>query len=86
MKVMDKRNLALIEKAFEAEIDAALRKSGLYMMQTRAVKRADALVADGLLRKVKEMIAGRLTVEGYTLTEAGRLAYCLTREDDPPNV
>jgi acyl-CoA synthetase (AMP-forming)/AMP-acid ligase II len=75
---MDKRDLVLLEKAFAAEIDAALSKSGLCVMQTKATKRADALVSDGLLRKVKETLAGRYTVEGYALTEAGRLAYCLT--------
>lgn len=56
------------------------------MMQPKATKRADALVAEGLLRKVKETYAGRYSVKGYALTEAGRLAYCLTCEDEPPNV
>ena len=75
---MDKDELKLLENAYAAEIEAALSKSGLYMMQTKATKRADALVADGLLRKVRETFAGRYTVEGYALTEAGRLAYCMT--------
>lgn len=43
------------------------------------------LVEDGLLRKVRKTFAGRHAVEGYALTEAGRLAYCLTCEDEPPN-
>lgn len=75
---MNKDDMALLEKAYAAEVDAALSKSELYMMQTRATKRADALVDDGLLRKVNKTLAGRYTVEGYALTEAGRLAYCMT--------
>lgn len=82
---MNKQELALLEKAYAAEVDAALSKSGLYMMQTMATKRADALVADGLLRKVKETLAGRYTVEGYALTDAGRLAFCLTCEEEAPS-
>ena len=81
---MEKPELELLEKAYNAEIVAAFSKNSLYMMQTRATKRADKLVADGLLRKVRETLAGRYTVEGYALTEAGRLAYCLTC-DEPPN-
>jgi len=75
---MTKEDLALLEKAYAAEIDAALNKSGLFMMQTKATNRANRLVADGLLQKVKTTLAGRYTVEGYALTEAGRLAYCMT--------
>lgn len=75
---MTKEDMALLEKAYAAEVDAALSKSELYMMQTRATKRADALVADGMLRKVSKTFAGCYTVEGYALTEAGRLAYCMT--------
>ena len=75
---MDKQDMALLEKAYAAEVEAALSKSALYMMQTKATLRADALVEDGLLRKVSETFAGRYTVEGYALTEAGRLAYCMT--------
>ena len=74
---MDTKDIEMLEKAFAAEIDSALSKSGLYMMQTKSANRADALLADGLLRKVKVVLAGRYTVEGYALTEAGRLAYCM---------
>jgi hypothetical protein len=74
---MDTKDLDLLEKAFAAEIDAAVNKSPLYMMQTKATKRADALVADGLLRKLSGTLGGRYTVEGYALTELGRLTYCM---------
>lgn len=79
---MDSKDLGLLEKAFAAEIDAALHKSPLYMMQTKATKRADALVEDGMLRKVSETLAGRYTVAGYALTELGRLTYCMSERCD----
>lgn len=75
---MDAKSLDLLEKAFDAEIDAALSKSHLYMMQTKATKRADALVAGGMMRKVSKTLAGHCTVEGYALTELGRLTYCMS--------
>lgn len=81
---MDSKDLDLLEKAFSAEIDAAMNKSQLYMMQTKATKRADALVADGMLRKVSERLDGPwpCIVEGYALTELGRLAYCTSDRCD----
>ena len=75
---MTKEDMALLEKAYAAEVDAALSKSELYMMQTKATNRANRLVADGMLRKVNKTFSGRYTVEGYALTEAGRLVYCMT--------
>lgn len=76
---MNKKEMALLEKAFSAEIEAALTKSRFYMIQTKTVL-AEKLVADGLLRKVSERLHGPFpcTVDGYALTEAGRLAYCMT--------
>ena len=78
---MDSKDMALLEQAYASEIEAALSKSNLYMMQTRATKRADALVTGGLLRRVTETLAGRYTVKGYALTEAGRFAYCMTCDE-----
>ena len=77
---MDKRELALLEKAYCAEVNGALSKAP-HLMQTKAVKLADKLVADGLLRKVDTRLHGgpfTVHLQGYELTEAGRLAYCLT--------
>lgn len=82
---MDSKDLDLLEKAFAAEIEAALNKNALYMMQTKATERADALVADGMLRHVSETLGGRYTVAGYALTELGRLTYCMSeRCNDEP--
>lgn len=73
---MDKRDLALLERAFEAEVRGAILKCPR-LMQTKATARADALVADGLLTNAAEMWGGA-RVEGYELTHAGRLLYCAT--------
>lgn len=77
--MFNKKELALLEKAFAAEIEAALSKSGLYMMQTRS-KLAESLVDEGLLVKVTENF-GNYSISGYALTEAGRLCYCMSQRD-----
>jgi len=73
---MDKKDFALLERAFEAEVRGAIQKCPR-LMQTKATARADSMVADGLLAKAAEMWNGVL-VEGYELTHAGRLFYCAT--------
>ena len=73
---MNKRELALLERAYAAEIDAAVRGHGLDMIQTRS-KLADKLVADGLLEP-RTVQSRYVTVTGYGLTHAGRFAYCQT--------
>lgn len=76
---MNSLELALLEKAFATEIDAALNHTPR-VIQTKSVKLADKLVADGLLRKSEEIYGVHLPVrlKGYELTEAGRRAYCMT--------
>ncbi|MGL4649947.1 MAG: hypothetical protein ACRC1H_11105 [Caldilineaceae bacterium] len=78
---MNARDLALLERAFMTEVAAALEGSP-HPMQTRATKRAEALVADGLLVPTTEVWRG-VTIKGYELTHAGRLAYCVTCEPEP---
>jgi hypothetical protein len=77
---MNKKDLRLLERAFECEIGAALEGSPR-LMQTKATACADALVADGLLHKCVEFWRG-IKIEGYELTHAGRLTYCATCEDE----
>jgi len=75
-----KKDLNLLERAFSAEISAAI--AGLpRVMQTKATARADALVLCGMLNKCVELWHG-IKIEGYELTHAGRIAYCDTCEDD----
>jgi len=75
---MNTRDINLLEKAFEAEIKSAVNKSRLYMIQTKS-KRAESLVASGLLIKVSETLGAGFTVSGYALTDAGRQAYCTSK-------
>lgn len=73
---MNKKDLSLLERAFEAEISAALKGSPP-LMQTKATARADALVAMGMLAAQTVLWRG-LEIKGYELTHAGRFAYCST--------
>ena len=76
---MDKKNLALLERAFEAEVVGAISGSPRFM-QTKDTTRADELVAYGLLTKCVEYWRG-LKLEGYELTLAGHFVYCTTCKD-----
>lgn len=84
--IMDKKRLALLEKAFGAEIDAALKNRQLHIMQTKSAL-AEKLVEEGLLRKVSMRIAESpwpCTIYGYELTHLGRMAYCMSCPDIIP--
>lgn len=78
---MDKKRLALLEKAYEAEVSAALEGHWLHMMQTKAAL-AETMVEEGYLAKCKVSVSGA-TAEGYELTHVGRMAYCMTCEEMP---
>jgi hypothetical protein len=81
---MNKRELAILEKAFDMEVSAALQ-GGSRLMQSRS-KVAAQLAADGYLEKrIEKFGAGAFTVtcEGYELTHAGRFAYCSTCDAEP---
>lgn len=80
---MDGKRMKLLERAFEAEIDAALSGRGLHMMQTKSAL-AETMVEEGYLAKCKATMSGA-TFEGYELTHFGRMAYCMTCEDELPN-
>lgn len=71
---MNKRELAILEKVFEAEIDTGRLT---HLFQTKS-KIAEKLVDDGMLNKRSHVIGGRfpVTIEGYELTNAGRFMYC----------
>jgi len=75
---MNKQELALLEKAFCAEINAAMNQ-GIHLLQTKKAKLAEKLVNEGYLEKValKRNAGGlTMTVTGYELTHQGRIAYC----------
>ena len=76
---MDKKRLALLERAFTAEVEAGLSK-GIHVIQTKA-KLADVMVDEGLLAKRELKVSG-VTIAGYELTHAGRMSYCMSCEAD----
>lgn len=75
---MTKPELALLEKAFEAEIEGAL-KHGPRLFQSKS-NLAKKLVAKGYLVESEAVLGGRFPVriKGYELTELGRLEYCIS--------
>lgn len=79
---MNKRELAILEKAYEAEVRAAL-EGGTHIIQTKC-KEAKALEEKGLLARTTEKLHIRhpVTIEGYELTHAGRAIYCATCEGE----
>lgn len=76
---MNKAKLAFLEKAFEAEVTAALSKSPLWFIQSKS-KLAVEMVEEGLLQPVEASTQGVL-IKGYGLTELGRMTYCASCED-----
>lgn len=83
---MNRRELDLLERAFAAEIDAAVG-GGIPVIQTRS-KLAKQLMNDGYLRWCEVALPGfpPVVVEGYALTLLGNLTYCTSErcadEDD----
>lgn len=73
---MKKAEMNILECVFDAEVKGAL-SGGVHLFQTRS-KAAEKLVSDGLISKAKTTLGGRfpVTIEGYELTELGRLTYC----------
>ena len=83
-KLLLKRHRVLLELAFAEEINAALdggRSAGLIQKDTIASRE---LVSEGLLEGAEVELGGRfpVVVKGLRLTEAGRLAYCLSCDDE----
>lgn len=76
---MNKHELDILERAFAAEIEAAVNKTSLPLYQTKS-KLADSLVDRQFLKRATITLPGRFPVEvtGYALTEAGRLTYCFS--------
>lgn len=76
--VMKKKELELLERLFEQEIKSALN-GGLHLVQIRS-KIAKKMTEEGLIHLRSVNLPGRfpVTIEGYELTELGRLTYCST--------
>jgi hypothetical protein len=74
---MNKQELAILERAFDAEVTSALQ-GGPHVMQSRS-KVARKLCDEGFLEE-GAWKSGPVIVRGYVLTHAGRMAYCMTCE------
>ncbi len=72
---MNKKELAILEKAYEAEIDGALRGyEGILQTKSKAAKK---LADEGYLEEVTIRLGGQFPVVsvGYRLTIFGNLTY-----------
>jgi len=81
---MSDRELAVLEKVFEAEIAHALGEAPYPIVQLRAAQRrfAPKLVSDGLIEEVTIVDRG-LHLKGYVLTQYGRMVYCQNCKEKP---
>lgn len=72
--MMERTEKTLLGKVLNAEIMAAMNTSIPHLLQTRSMV-AVKLVKDGLLVD-RTIVFNGVTVKGYELSEAGRMAYC----------
>ncbi|MTH45396.1 hypothetical protein [Intestinirhabdus alba] len=79
---MNKKQLAILEKAFAAEIDRAYSDK-IPLIQTKS-KIAAQLAEDGYLEWQEINLTGSIpvTIKGYQITHAGIYAYCQSLPDE----
>jgi len=71
---MNKKQLSILERAWGAEIDHALKETPYPIIQTKS-KVAKQLADDGYLQYVEFNDRG-ITFKGYIITHFGIMAYC----------
>lgn len=78
---MNKQSLALLERAFHAEVESAVTKQGSGLLHTKS-KLAQKLVEEGYLEHAQWTLPGRfpVVVEGLSLTHLGRMTYFMSCE------
>ncbi|EAA3830262.1 hypothetical protein JGI24_000137 [Salmonella enterica] len=77
---MNKKQLAILEKAWDAQISCALKEQTLPIIQTKS-KIAMQLCDDGFLDEV-EITHQMVTFKGYEINHYGIAAYCSHLPDD----
>lgn len=75
---MTKKKLAILEKCFAAEIDAAINNRISPLCQLRDSKIVRELAEEGMIEASEQTLGGKLPVriKGYVLTHRGHFAYC----------
>lgn len=71
---MNKPELQLLGKVWEAEVNAALSSNGIHVFQTKS-KVAEKLAQEGLIELATVNFKG-VKILGYQLTHLGRFTYC----------
>lgn len=82
---MNKRQIKILEDAWELDIGHALKEYPIPLLQTKS-KVAKQLADDGYLELVTLRSNGNLgeiIFEGYQITHAGIFAYCMSLKDEP---
>lgn len=81
-KDLSKREYAMLEKIFGADIEAALSKSPR-VFQTNSTKVIHALRDKGMVRETEERLGGRfpVTIKGWELTALGHMTYCMSCDE-----
>lgn len=77
---MNKKQLAILERAWEAEIACSLKEQPLPIIQTKS-KIARQLCDDGFLDEVS-LNYQMATFKGYQINHIGIAAYCFYMPDD----
>lgn len=72
--MMNKKELDILEKAFDAEIASAFNKNLFPIIQTKS-KTAKKLCENGYLEEVCFMYSN-VKITGYAITIRGHIAYC----------
>lgn len=76
---MNKRELDLLERAFSAEIEAAMTGRP-HVIQPRG-KLPTKLADEGYL-EAAEVVWSGVRIKGFQLTSLGRMTYCMTCEGE----
>lgn len=80
---MSKRELAILEKAFQLEFQAGLGSVITHVLQTKS-KLAKDLADRGMLTECTVKLGGRfpMQIHGYELTHLGRMTYGESCKDE----
>lgn len=75
---MTNKEIKILERVFQTEVDNALDMSVSYIAQVGKSQVVKKLVRDGYLQPAEQILSGRfpVTIRGHILTELGRITYC----------